>query len=374
MTIGREGLSDKQHLAKAVAPVEKPFFSIILAVFNGRSYVARAVESIKAQTCGAWELLLVDDGSTDGTAAVCRELARGDERLKLTVLPQHAGVNQARNQVLGLARGRYVAFVDADDYVDRSALATVYQFLQAQPVQVLKCGFDEEYYDSQEQLLGVKKLRPEPGVYQAPLADLADLLFAPDKIHLFGFLWNGFYARELLTKLQAQLPTEFHFGMDFIFNLDLCSQAESLAYLPYGGYHYCKRGAESLSSQKQSKYFAVQLCKVQAALDCFPEWARSDGAGYQNFLWKWYVRSVYSQGCRKLVVAGREAAVQELQTLYGSDLFRKFQTQEFKTLGWRQQFLIELLQAKRTGFIIVLCYVMVGVQEYAPMLFARIKD
>ena len=53
-----------------------PFFSIILAVFNGYNYVARAVESIKTQTCSEWELYLVDDGSTDGTAALCRELVR----------------------------------------------------------------------------------------------------------------------------------------------------------------------------------------------------------------------------------------------------------------------------------------------------------
>ncbi len=351
-----------------------PFFSIILAVFNGYNYVARAVESIKTQTCSEWELYLVDDGSTDGTAALCRELVRADERIKFTALPEHVGVNKARNYVLGLAQGRYVSFVDADDYLDPDALARVYQFLLAQPVQVVKCGYDEEHYDKQNRLLGVKKYRPVPMIYHTPIKGLADILFASDKIHLFGFLWNSFYARELLKVIQVQMSTEFHFGMDYIFNLELCNKAESLAYLSCGGYHYCKRGVESLSSQRQSKYFAVQMCKVQAVLACFPDWAAAAGAVYQNFMWMVYVRSIYSQGCRKIVAAGRGAAAQELRSLYNSELFQKFQAQSFATLGWRQRLLIKLLQEQRTGLVMVLCYLMVGVQEYAPMLFARIKD
>jgi glycosyltransferase involved in cell wall biosynthesis len=351
-----------------------PYFSLIMTVYNGEQHLQAAIKSVLLQTCADFELFLVDDGSTDGTTALCRELVAKDARIKLTVLPEHVGVNKARNYVLGLTQGSYVTFVDADDYLDADALEHIYKFLHTQPVQVVKCGHDEEYYDEQNRLLGVKKYRPSSMVYRPPITNRADILFTSDKIHLFGFLWNGFYDREFLSALRVNMPTEYPFGMDFLFNLDICRQAASIAYLSYGGYHYCKRGVASLSSQRHSNYFAVQMCKVQAVLANFPEWVQTAGVNYQNFFWTWYVRSVYSQCCRQLVAAGHDAAVQELLSLYNSELFQKFQVQSFAALGWRQRFLIGLLQQKHTFLVTWLCYVMVGVQEYAPMLFARIKD
>lgn len=89
--------------------------SIITPAYNAGRFVGAAIESVLRQTHPLWEMLVVDDCSGDNTGEIVRNYQRQDERIKLVTLPHNAGVANARNAGLQLARGRYVAFLDADD-------------------------------------------------------------------------------------------------------------------------------------------------------------------------------------------------------------------------------------------------------------------
>ena len=88
--------------------------SVIMPAYNSARYIAESVRSVQAQTFGGWELIVVDDGSTDDTAAVVRDLAEADSRVRLVARP-NGGQAAARNTGLREARGRLVAFLDSDD-------------------------------------------------------------------------------------------------------------------------------------------------------------------------------------------------------------------------------------------------------------------
>jgi glycosyltransferase involved in cell wall biosynthesis len=90
--------------------------SIIVPVYNGREYLDRCVSSVVAQTLRDWELILVDDGSTDGAGALCDQWAARDARIRV-IHQKNAGVSAARNVGLDTARGAYIGFVDVDDYI-----------------------------------------------------------------------------------------------------------------------------------------------------------------------------------------------------------------------------------------------------------------
>ena len=92
-----------------------PLISVILPVFNGARFLARAVASVLRQTFPSWELLLVDDGSTDPSYDIMQELAREDSRLHPLRLPVNRGVGAARNEALRRARGEWIAYLDHDD-------------------------------------------------------------------------------------------------------------------------------------------------------------------------------------------------------------------------------------------------------------------
>jgi glycosyltransferase involved in cell wall biosynthesis len=95
--------------------VSRPAVSVVTPAWNAAATLAAAVASVQAQGVADWEMLVVDDGSTDGSAALAAALARGDARIRALALPGHAGVAAARNAGIRAARGRFLAFLDADD-------------------------------------------------------------------------------------------------------------------------------------------------------------------------------------------------------------------------------------------------------------------
>lgn len=119
-----------------------PRVSVVLPVFNAAATVARAVESIRAQTWREWELIAVDDGSTDDSLSILRELARRESRLRV-IEQAHAGVAVAADTAMAAARGDYIARMDADDESHPERLAAQVAMLDGDPaLGVVSCLVD----------------------------------------------------------------------------------------------------------------------------------------------------------------------------------------------------------------------------------------
>lgn len=127
-----------------------PKISIIVPVYNAEKYLSECIESILAQTFIDWELLLIDDGSTDNSHTICHQYASQDPRIIFSH-KTNGGVSSARNMGLDNARGRWITFIDSDDWIDPDYLESL---LKDQSVDIAMCGFKFQYADSpsQEQL------------------------------------------------------------------------------------------------------------------------------------------------------------------------------------------------------------------------------
>lgn len=95
--------------------VEKGLVSIIMPAYNSAGFIRETIESVQAQTYSSWELIVVDDCSTDGTPEVVDELSRSDPRVRCLRLERNSGAAVARNRAMAAARGQYMAFLDSDD-------------------------------------------------------------------------------------------------------------------------------------------------------------------------------------------------------------------------------------------------------------------
>lgn len=120
---------------------DSPKISIITAVYNTQDYLRQSVQSVLAQTFADFELLLVDDGSTDGSGALCDQLAAADPRIRVFHQP-NGGPAHARNTGLDNARGAYVGFVDSDDVIEPTMYETLYRAVQAPGVRLAACSGD----------------------------------------------------------------------------------------------------------------------------------------------------------------------------------------------------------------------------------------
>ena len=108
-----------------------PGISVILPVYQGEKYLKKCVESVRNQSFEDWELIIVNDGSTDATAAIAGECAAADSRIRVIHRKKNGGVSDARNIGLNEARGDYIAFLDADDRYEYKALETLWALLQS---------------------------------------------------------------------------------------------------------------------------------------------------------------------------------------------------------------------------------------------------
>ena len=115
-------------------------FSIVVPVYNGEKYLSRCIDSILAQTYDDFEVIIIDDGSTDHSSEICKEYALKDKRVSL-ISQQNRGVSSARNAGISQARGDYLIFVDADDYVSRELIYSVKRVVDAFPCDVCFWGY-----------------------------------------------------------------------------------------------------------------------------------------------------------------------------------------------------------------------------------------
>ncbi len=176
-----------------------PFFSVIVPVCNVEPYLAQCVDSILSQTFADFELLLVDDGSPDGSGALCDAYAARDGRVTVIHQPNQ-GVTAARQAALDRARGAYVCFVDGDDWVMENWLETIHSLFLENPgadMVAFRMTMSDDHSDppltAREGYYD--KARMEKEIYPYMIWDRRQ----PFLIQLIpGFLWSKAYRRELL--------------------------------------------------------------------------------------------------------------------------------------------------------------------------------
>ena len=140
-----------------------PSISVIVPVYQAEKYVKKCVESVTKQTFSDWELLLVDDGCTDGSPAICDACAAEDDRIRVFHRKKNAGVSEARNLGLREAKGDYIAFLDVDDRFEFRALETLWCLREQTGADTVGCAHLNLYADGKKY---VEPLLPA-GVYDA---------------------------------------------------------------------------------------------------------------------------------------------------------------------------------------------------------------
>ncbi len=120
--------------------MEKPLISVIVPVYNVKQYLRRCVDSILKQTYENIEIVLIDDGSTDESGAICDRYAQKDVRVKV-IHKENGGLSDARNKGMQEARGEYFAFVDSDDYIAKDYMAYLFELIVENKAQISLCGY-----------------------------------------------------------------------------------------------------------------------------------------------------------------------------------------------------------------------------------------
>lgn len=210
---------------------QQPVCSIIIPVFNAEEYLKQCVESVLAQTCGYYELILVDDGSEDGSGELCDQYASGDRRIRV-LHQKNSGHTLARNAGLRAAQGEYVVFFDSDDWVDSDLLSDCFESIQKYHPDVILYGY--------RRINGSKTAdhkQPFPAGYYDRRKIEQTIL--PELLICGHFsLCERMVRRELLIKHQFQVDPEILLGEDLAVCVCSMSEARSAVILSDCYYNY----------------------------------------------------------------------------------------------------------------------------------------
>ncbi len=244
-----ETLSDKRD--------GSPLLSVIIPVYNVEKYLAECLDSVCAQTLKDIEIICVDDGSTDGSGAILDEYARRDLRIRV-IHQENAGVGAARNRGMDEAKGKYIAFVDGDDYLEAHAEEETVALCEKYDLDL--CLFDFMCFDWQtgEELDHGFYIRKHPEIPR-------NQVFAPRDLSDWGFnagMFGGVFRRGFLEAEKIRF-SELKLGEDFCVLFRLLSCANRAYVNPKIFYHY-RRGDPSSAISRLKKVGAETKGAVDA--------------------------------------------------------------------------------------------------------------
>lgn len=233
----------------------KPLISVIVPVYNGESYLADCIESIEKQTYQNLEIIIINDGSKDGTGRVCAQLQEIYGNIKVITM-EDEGVSAARNAGLREASGDFITFVDADDRLRFKMLHTLYDCIIKTESDVAGCRyctwenetdwqkcFDEEnsgYYDDTPQIF-----TPDTYVRNAVLKGNSRC-------------WSKLYRRKVLETVRFREGLSI--GEDMLFLLDVISAAGKIAETEYPGYGYFQNPNGAMNRKFTPRYMDQVTC------------------------------------------------------------------------------------------------------------------
>lgn len=196
--------------------------SVIIPVYNVEGTLRRCLESVKAQGVDGMEIIIVDDGSTDGSSEICDEY---DSQNVKVIHQVNAGLSEARNAGLELAEGEYVTFVDSDDYLDPMTFVPLLGMIQSSGVDIMEYSFARDD----------KRGHSWRHIFMDHTYTDSVAYWLEEKAYAHAYAWNKIFRRQLFSDVRfpkgkkfEDVPTIWH----------LIANARAIATTPAGMYHY----------------------------------------------------------------------------------------------------------------------------------------
>jgi glycosyltransferase involved in cell wall biosynthesis len=230
-----------------------PLISVIVPVFNCAEYLPDCIDSIREQTYGNLEILLVDDGSKDNSGEICDRYARLDGRIT-AVHQENAGVSAARNSALDIAAGDYIGFVDADDTIEPDMFSSLMQNLTENDCDISICAFNmcENGVKPDVQAAGYSSCE----VHGAEEA-MRNMLVGR---HYAGHVCNKLFKAEMLRELRFDSSIKIY--EDLLFTVQVLINCKQISFTEKPLYNYMLRRQSAFHQVfSETKYTAHYACE-----------------------------------------------------------------------------------------------------------------
>lgn len=336
-------------------------FSVIIPAYNCADCIEQAVDSVINQNFDSYELIIVNDGSTDNTAEVLRDSEKKDKRIRI-IDSENSGPALARMRGISVSRGEYVMFLDSDDRFGLDAFATVSELIDRYGADIVIFGFKQIFVSS-----GIEDEHKFKSFYAEDLSKIGSDFGALYRSDILNQVWNKAFKREMILKNNIEFP-DLRFGEDRIFTARCMKAADGICVTDKLLYDYIIDSDVSLiSGWYDKKFFACNEIYREFISMCGDNESKK-GVKYM------YLKSVlscltvlYSRKCT-LSSAQKKA---EARAIVASEEIGEYL--DCKMDSFPTEIIRRILVSKNTALNILLAKCVVFAQDHMTSLFLKAK-
>lgn len=231
----------------------KDLISVIVPVYNAQKYIEKSIQSVLNQTYCNWELILVDDGSMDGSYDICNMYSRRERRITC-IHTDNLGRVHARKTGIQIAKGSVIAFLDSDDWLEPDALQKMYSEMCNNRADCVIAGYIETYVDGEKVVLntmpqGVYNMKQLQEVFFPNMLCYSDFC----ELGIQPFLWNKLFKRKIIEPYIEETDERIVIGEDVVSVFPALLNATTISVVGSAYYHYCLHEGSTMQSYRAEK-------------------------------------------------------------------------------------------------------------------------
>ncbi|WP_144505530.1 glycosyltransferase [Bacillus mycoides] len=322
--------------------------SIIVPVYNAEKYITQCIDSLLSQTLQECEFIFVNDGSKDNSQGIIESFEKNDKRIRL-INQKNQGVSIARNKGLYVARGEYIGFVDADDYIEKDMYEILYNTAKKDNCDAVISNFEEEMEGHK---IITKYSFPKDIVLKKDFIEqeLLPYFLRMDNLNTAA---NKIYRNNIIKEKNITFPQNVELGEDGMFNIIFFSNVKKVKYIDYTGYHYREVKGSATRNISEKDYFkqAVEVYKM----DTSKVFTSIDDIKIRQLKAIKLINSlmsyihIYFQPCKDMDFKKRYQYVKGMiQDKYVREALPIYYSKVYYTLGDYEKFIISLIKIKST--------------------------
>lgn len=226
-----------------------PKLSVIVPIYNTEKYLSNCIESILNQTFADFELILVDDGSTDGSGDVCDEYCQSDDRVKV-IHQKNGGVTEARKQGIEVALGEYISFIDSDDWIESNMYQAMLEKADAYDADMILCDMIAEKQDTST-VIRSSNLSGFFAAQQLEQEIFSNMLFdfSKNEPGLSLNLCNKLIRSAIAKPAFAEFPSSVTYGEDALGSLICILNSKKIFIMENGAFYHYRQAEEFLTRE-----------------------------------------------------------------------------------------------------------------------------
>ncbi|MBQ7646603.1 MAG: glycosyltransferase family 2 protein [Clostridia bacterium] len=340
-----------------------------MPVYMVEGYVGRAIESIQSQTFSDWELFAVDDGSPDQSGAICDKYAEADPRITV-IHKENGGAPSARNTAIAHTSGKYLDFLDSDDWAEPQMLENMVELAEKNNSQLVISGYYiDTYYSDTEKFT---QIQSAPGAVYKNAADFRNDAYLLFDRNLLYTPWNKLYNAEYIKTNNIFFPQTF--WDDFPFNIEVIRDIERVCVTADPFYHFIRKRQESETAKYRPDMYEKREEENGWLIDLFKYWGVSSPES-DEFIARRYIERLI--GCienvtnKSCTLKTREKRV-EVKRMISSDRARTALKLTKPRSGYMKLMLIPLKLGNVT-LTLLQSGVISFIKRRSTRLFAKLK-